>query len=434
MRTQPGRPTLTESPHLRRGAADRVSTRTATYLAWLTCGLSLALTALSLPLLALNLSHPNVTISETVVEDTLIALVSSIVGAVIASRRPKNPIGWIFCAIGLVGGVECLGAEYATYALLAAPGTLPGGEALAWSMSWLWMPHVGLYVFLGLLFPDGRPPSSRWRWVAWLNVVIVLVGSISVAFSSGPIRGFDPIPNPLEIEGANSIASLLEALLFTLLLVTAASLFLRLRRARGVERQQLKWFAYAITVLGGGLLLTEVAAEALSVPWVWWVGLVLVIAGVVGIPIAVGIAILRYRLYDIDLIINRTLVYGVLTGSLALVYFGGVTLLQGLLRALTGQQEPQLAHSQLAVVASTLAIVGLFGPLRRRVQALIDRRFYRSKYDAAKTLEVFGARARDEVDLEKLTGELVAMIDRTVQPTHVSLWLRPPEQRQSTKE
>jgi hypothetical protein len=432
MTTQSDGPTLTESPDPRRGVADRVSTRTAAWLAWSLGGLSLALTALSLLLLALNLSHPDVHISEQIVEDTLIAVVCSTVGAVIASRRPENPIGWIFCTIGLVGGVERLNAEYATYTLLVAPGSLPGGEVLAWSMSWLWVPHAGLYVFLGLLFPNGRLPSSRWRWVACLNVLVVLIGAISVAFSPGSSLGLDSIRDPLEVESANSVASLVEALLSTLLLVAAVSLFLRLRRARGAERQQLKWFAYATTVFASGALLTYVIAEAMSVSWVWWFGFVLVIAGIVGIPTAVGIAILKYRLYDIDFIINRTLVYGALTASLALLYFGGVTLLQELLRTLGGQ-ESQLAHSQLAVVASTLAVAGLFGPLRRRVQALIDRRFYRAKYDAAKTLEAFGARARDEVDLEKLTGELLAVIDRTVQPTHASLWLRPP-QREHPKE
>jgi hypothetical protein len=193
----------------------------------------------------------------------------------------------------------------------------------------------------------------------------------------------------------------------------------RLRRSRGVERQQMKWFAYVTVVLVGGSILAGTIGDATGVRWLGEFSFVLSLVGLVGLPIAMGIAILRHRLYDIDVLINRTLVYGSLTATLVAVYLGGVTVLQGVLRALTGQE------SALAVVASTLVIAALFSPFRRRIQRIIDRRFYRSKYDAAKTLEAFSAKLRDETDLEALNSELVGVVRKTMRPAHVSLWLRP---------
>jgi hypothetical protein len=213
------------------------------------CALSLALTALSLLLLALNLSHSNVHIFDYWAEYTVTAVCGSTVGAMIASRRPENPIGWIFCVGGcLAAGVENFGAEYATYALLAEPGSLPGGEAVAWVISWVWILSMGLFVFLCLLFPNGRLPGRRWRWVAWLGAAAILVGAISIAIQPGPIDGLGSIQNPLGLEGANVIRVvnnhfLVQALLGTLGLVATVSSFARLRRAEGGERQQLKWFA-----------------------------------------------------------------------------------------------------------------------------------------------------------------------------------------------
>jgi len=215
-------------------------THTAACLAWIAWTLSLALTALGLLLLVLNLSHPNVYMFDQWVANMVIALANSTVGAAIASRRPGNPIAWIFCAIGLLCGVRLFSAEYVTYALLVAPGSLPGGVALAWISSWIWVLSNGLFVFLGLLFPDGRLPTSRWRWIAWLSAGVVLVGTISVAFSAGPIRGLGSLQNSLGIVGAKGVAVLVAVLLTALLIVAATSLFLRLRRASGLERQQLK--------------------------------------------------------------------------------------------------------------------------------------------------------------------------------------------------
>jgi hypothetical protein len=406
--------------------------RAAAWLPLAICLLSLSLTALGLFILTLNLSNPNVDIYDRWVEVAVTAVPFSAVGAVVASRCPENPFGWIYCAIGLLGGIRLFSAQYAAYALLAAPGSLPGGEVGAWISSWIWLPHIGLFAFSGLLFPKGLPSRNRWRQFALFSGAVFAAGSIAVAFSPGPVVGFDSIENPLGVEAMRGIGSLFRVLGYTLVLVAVVSLFERLRYTRGIEQQQIKWVAYASMVGASGAILLYVVSPHVSVPWLSWSSFAVLIIGLVGIPLTMGNAILRHRLFDIDLIINRTLVYVALTASLALVYFGGVTLLQGLLHTLTGY-ESQLARSQLAVVASTLAVAGLFGPLRRRVQAFIDRRFYRSKYDAAKTLEAFGARVRDEVDLEKLTGELVAVIDRTVQPAHVSLWLRPP-QRESTKE
>jgi hypothetical protein len=217
------------------------------------------------------------------------------------------------------------------------------------------------------------------------------------------------------------LIKVVERVVNTLLFAAAISLIIRLRHARELERQQIKWFVYAtvLTICGG--ILTYPVSEAIGSQWLKWVGFVPFIVGVMAIPISMGIAILRYRLYEIDTLINRTLVYGALTAILAGVYFGGVAMTQVILRALTGQGE----QPQLAIVVSTLVIAALFNPLRRRIQSFIDRRFYRRKYDAAKTLEAFSARLRDETDLDSLSEDLVGAVGETMQPAHVSLWLRP---------
>jgi uncharacterized membrane protein YhdT len=261
--------------------------------------------------------------------------------------------------------------------------------------------------------------------LAWLTVAFILVGVISFAFSPGALMGvLGPIENPLGIEGFSNVYY--KAILFTIApLLTAAvalSVFMRLRRAVGVERQQIKWFAYAAAANISASTLAYVIPGVIDTPlWFERVGFVLNIVFIPAIPIAIGIAILRYRLYDIDIIINRTLVYGSLTLMLALVYFGGVTVTQALLSTLTGQEK----LPQLVIVASTLLIAALFTPLRRRIQSFIDRRFYRRKYDARKTLEAFSAQLRDETDLEALNNDLVGVVKETMQPAHVSLWLRP---------
>jgi hypothetical protein len=295
---------------------------------------------------------------------------------------------------------------------------------MAWVSSWLLFIVIGLSVLSFLLFPTGRPPSRRWRWVTWLTVAFILVGAVSGAFSSGPVEGLGPIRNPLGIEGFSNFSnSILLNMVATVLVVAAAlSVFVRLRRATGIERQQIKWFAYATAAAVMGLVLAEIIPDVIDVPlWFKRIGNAIFLLLIPTIPISMGIAILRYRLYDIDIIINRTLVYGTLTATLALVYFGVVTTTQALFRTLTGQER----LPQLIVVTSTLLIAALFNPLRRRIQSFIDRRFYRRKYDARMTLESFSAKLRDETDLEALNNDLVGMVTETMQPAHVSLWLRP---------
>jgi hypothetical protein len=401
--------------------------RTAAWVAWIICALSLGLATIDLVLVALNSSHPNVHIPEPWLAHTVTAVAFSTVGAVVASRRSDNPIGWLFCTIGLLAAIVLLSSEYAAYALLAEPGSLPGSLAMAWIRSWVWVPYLGLFVLLFLIFPESWPQSrGRW-WFASLVLVVVAYGTGLAAFSPGPIDAIGgAVENPLGMEalrgvGTNSAVGPVESVLYGLGILAAASLFTRMRRARGVERQQLKWFAYATVVLVGGVVFAFTISEATGLRWVGEAGYALTMVGLVGLPVAVGIAILRYNLYNIDLIINRTLVYGVLTGTLVTVYIGGVTATQAIFHALTGQEE----QPQLAIVISTLVIAALFNPLRRRIQGFIDRRFYRRKYDAAKTLEAFSSKLRDETDLEALSDDLVGVVRETMQPAHVSLWLRP---------
>jgi len=264
-------------------------------------------------------------------------------------------------------------------------------------------------------------PSRRWRWLAWLTGAFVLVGVVLSAFSSGAYFGaLGPIRNPLGIEGFTNVY---KAVLYTLApglyVAIAFAVFMRLRRAVGVERQQLKWFAYAVAIFAIGTTLNVITIAIDTPRWFEWAANAIFTAAGTTIPISIGIAILRYRLYDIDILINRTLVYGSLTATLVALYFGGIVVLQRIFVALTGEQ------STLAVVASTLLIAALFNPLRRRFQSFIDRSFYRRKYDAAKTLEGFSMKLRDETDLEALSDDLVGVVRETMQPAHVSLWLHP---------
>ena len=410
-----------------------ISHPTAVWLAWALCVLSLALTALSLLLFILNLSYPNTHLYEPWLDNTLAAVFYPTVGAIVASRRPENPVGWLLCLYGLVTSIGYFFAEYAIYALLAQPDSLPAGEAIAWILSWVLPILNGLMVFYILLFPTGRLPSRRWRWLGWLTVAFVMVGVILAAFSSGALLGIlGPIQNPLGIEGFSNIYY--KAVLFTmaslLTLAAALAVFIRLRRAIGVERQQIKWFAYAAVATVSAGILAYLIPRVIDTPlWFERVGFALNIAFIPAIPIAIGIAILRYRLYDIDILINRTLVYGSLTLMLALVFFGGVTSTQIVFTALSGQEQ----LPQLAIVVSTLVIAALFTPLRRRIQSFIDRRFYRRKYDARKTLEAFGSRLRDETDLDALSNDLVGVTRSTMQPEHVGLWIRPEVPPQSVQ-
>jgi hypothetical protein len=399
-----------------------MSRRDATRLAWSLWAITVALTALSALLVVLSLSHPNTPVFEWWYGNTFV-VIDATVGAIVASRRPENTVGWLLCLSGVAVGASTFISQYAIYALLARPGSLPAGEAAAWIASWSLPIIIGLQVSYLTLFPTGRLPSRRWRPAAWLIVGVVVAAVISSAFASDAYMGsLGPIRNPLAIDGFSEVYKAVSLTAFPLLYVVAASsLFVRLRYATEVERQQLKWLAYAAAGFALGVILVLLSGVLNTPAWFDRTANAVFLATSEGIIVAIGIAILRYRLYDIDLLINRTLVYGLLTAVLALVYFGGVTATQALFRTLTSEEQ----LPQLIVVASTLLIAALFTPLRRRIQSFIDRSFYRSKYDAAKTLEGFSIKLRDETDLEALSGDLVEVVRETMQPAHVSLWLRP---------
>jgi hypothetical protein len=397
-----------------------MSRRTAAWLAWSLWAVTVTLTALSLVLLVLNLRYPNAPIPNYLLGNALV-VIDVTVGALVASRRPENPVGWLLCLSSVAVSTSTFTSLYAIYALLARPGSLPAGEASAWIAAWILPIIIGLQISYVLLFPTGRLPSRRWRWLAWLTAAFVLVGVVLSAFSPGAYFGaLGPIRNPLGIEGFTTFyAAVLYTLAPILYVAIAFAVFMRLRRAVGVERQQLKWFAYAVAIFAIGTTLNVINFAIDAPSWLQWAANAIFTAAGTTIPISIGIAILRYRLYDIDILINRTLVYGSLTVTLVVLYFGGIVVLQRVFVLLTGQQ------STLAVVASTLVIAALFTPLRRRIQSFIDRRFYRRKYDARKTLEDFSAQLRNETDLNVLSDDLVGVVAETMQPAHVSLWLRP---------
>jgi len=328
------------------------------------------------------------------------------IGALVVARRARNPVGWISCVVPLGMALAVFSDEYAVYAVLAQPGALPGGLVMVWLGEWIWVPTMLFGTFLLLLFPDGRLPSRRWRPVAWLAGTGMIGVAVHLAFSPGRLDQF-PRTNPLGLGGAGG--ELAEALAFSYAVVMIAviasvvSLVVRLRRAEGDERQQLKWLAS-----GGAVLLLGVLLPVDS--------LLPALIGQVAVAGAVGIGILKYRLYDIDVVIKRTLVYGALTATLVGAYLGSVLLLQLVLSP----------DSDVAIAASTLAVAAVVRPARARIQELVNRRFYRQKYDAQQTLEGFGGRLRDEVDLDVLAGELRGVVTQTIQPTHVSLWIRTP--------
>jgi hypothetical protein len=345
------------------------------------------------------------------------------VGVVIVAHRPGNAVGWIFSAIGLLTATGVVAAEYAAYVARTRPDSAPGVVLAAGYNSWWWYPTLALVlVFTPLLFPTGRLLSARWRPVA----VVAAVGTATIIALSVMQPTFQdedhPIGNPIGIAGVpDPEAGALGAVLFGLLLLcsTAAvlSVVLRFRRSRGVERQQLKWFTYAAALMGLFLLLNDyLLPQSVVVEVLYGLAVALV-------PVAAGVAVLRYRLYDIDRLINRTLVYGALTALLGAAYAAAVLVL-GQLFGEVGGGPPSWA-----VAGATLAVAALFQPARRHTQAVVDRRFNRRKYDAAGTIQAFSTRLRDQIDLDTLSAELLAVVDQTMEPTRVSLWLRPSEMR-----
>ena len=420
-----------------------MSHHAASRLAWSLSGLSLAMFVASIALyvLARSARSPGNWVTAGTVSDLLgfvLLLAFPFVGTLVASRRPHNPIGWICLAVGFLWMLLQITNYYSVYGV-ARPGSVPFPVAIGTlSNQWLWVPTVGLLgIYLLLLFPDGKLPSKRWRPLAWFSGAVVVLLSVTEGLAPGPLENQGGVRNPFGLEELPWLADaswVILPLLPLCMLASAVSLELRFRRSGGEVRQQIKWLAFVASFVGLLYLIVLVsplifAPEVLGgggrlPPLPLWVEFLFSVAslGFAGIPVAIGFAVLKYCLYDIDVVINRTLVYSALTVMLAAVYFGGVATTQLVFRGLTGQEE----QPQLAVVISTLVIAALFNPLRRYIQSFIDRRFYRRKYDAAKTLEAFSAKLREETDLEALNNDLVSVVRETMQPTHVSLWLHAP--------
>ena len=332
------------------------------------------------------------------------------IGALVASRHPRNAVGWLFLAVGAGIGLLLLSTEYAHWALVEQAGNYPLTTLAAWLEQWLWLPSVGLIpTLILLLFPDGRPPSPRWNWLVWASALALGIAAIGGMIEQRLEGGYS-IDNPIGVPGLEDVESEpLFAPLFVLFIPLAAlcatSLVVRFRRAQGVERQQLKVMTFAACLMVAAVP----AGDAVGIPGTLAVALL-------AFAISLGVAMLKYRLYDIDRIINKTLVYGALTALLVAGYAGCVLVIQAVL--------PLSDSSDAAIAASTLAMAALFGPLRARIQRVVDRRFYRSNFDAQRTVELFTGRLREETDLDELSRDLLSVVTATIQPASASLWLR----------
>ncbi|MDP9023580.1 MAG: hypothetical protein M3N57_12955 [Actinomycetota bacterium] len=336
-------------------------------------------------------------------------------GALVAVRRPDNPLGVLMTVVAVLVTASYFAGEYATRGLVVAPGALPGADVASWLATWVWLPGSLAFAVVLLRFPDGRLPTPRWRWLeraSWLTLAVLVPGVTLLWRDRGA---------PLVVEGVGNLRAAPNGWLVSVVgnhlgvwifAASAASLLFRFRRARGDARQQLKWLAFA----AAALVMFVPMSAVLPLGELVFGSLMLV--GLAGVPVSIAIAILRFRLYDIDRIINRTVVYAIVTAVLGGCYVGLVVALQALLRPLSGE-------SDLAVAASTLAIAAAFGPVRRRVRSGVDRRFNRSRYDAVRTVDGFGQRLRDELSLEALAGELRATVTVAVQPARIDLWLAP---------
>jgi hypothetical protein len=387
--------------------------RWAPYLAWTALAVTVALMVGGAVLWEVTNTSADGTMSENLL--TGLAFLSfPAMGATIASRRPSNAIGWLLLGVGLVASllIACMG--YAVYGLVYSEQGAPGATLAAWFVAWLWFPLITtIPTFLPLLFPTGAPPSRGWRPVAWLNAALVVIVSFPAMVEERLAEGNYNVPNPIGIAGLgdteDQVFSIMGPVLLLAIGLSLASLIFRYRRAATQERQQLKWIAFAIGVLFVLTILEDgfnLAVPALIFPLT-----------LMAIPASMAIAVLKYRLYEIDRIISRTVAYGALTAILAGGYLVLVLVLQSLL--------PVPAESPLIVAVSTLAVVAAFGPLRRRVQRIVDRRFNRTSYDAQVMVESFTRRLRNEVELESLTQDLTGVVSQTMHPRHVSVWLMP---------
>ena len=349
-----------------------------------------------------------------------------LVGVLIARRQPRNAITWILLSIGLAWAVSAATEGYWNYGLITHPGSLPIAEAMVAVSSWLWVPAlVPAATLLLLLFPDGHLPSPRWRWVVWLSVVAMAAVSLSIFLGPATLveEGFPKLDNPLSVSWFEPALSALQVFLIAIpvcMIASAAALVIRFRRSRGVERLQLKWLSAAAAVVA----VTYAVALLVSLGQSWtqadtpfWASVIqtVAVATFALIPVSIGIAILRYRLYDIDRLISRSIVYFLLTAVLISVY---AAIVVGI-GAATGRSD-----SPVVIAAATLLVAALFGPARRRIQAVIDRRLYRRRYDAEKVTAAFAARLRDELDLDALSGELRLAATQAVQPESVGVWIR----------
>jgi hypothetical protein len=387
-------------------------------LAWalwlLALGLLAAGVAIAVPALAATSEELGIVLAFGAVG----ALLFGPVGAFLAARRPRNPIGWLLAGYGVIMAYFFFAVAYVGELFdfaLRRPGSLPGADWVAWVFAVVWHPGYGLLFLLLILFPHGRLPSPSWRPLAWAGVAFYAILALCAVVSPAVTRAYFSSARPVvRLPGAAIAERVFDAILagnFLLLAVALASLLVRLRRSRGEERQQVKMFVYTVTVALGAVLAGFLVLGG---------GYLVPLLG--AIPVAAAVAILRHRLYDIDRIINRTLVYGMLTVLLGLGYAGAVLLLGQLLGR----------DSSLAVAGATLAVAGVFQPARRRVQQAVDRRFDRRRYDAGVTIQAFSARLRQEIELDSLTAELLAVVEATMQPTRASLWLRPPQRAVGT--
>jgi hypothetical protein len=362
-------------------------------------------------------------------EGVLVLLLAgfAIAGRLVTRRRPENRIGWILAWIAVVFATQGVAEGVASSITRDDPRAL--GEIAGWLSEWVWYFWLGLVgVALPLLFPDGKLQSRRWLPVAWAGIAGAVLGAIGSAIAPGalPAEAEVELVNPVGIAGADGVSDALTGIATALTVIgflgAAASLIIRLRRSRGVERQQLKWFAFVVAAMATGLALAALAVLTgedegvfVVIGSVGWMSMLFAMG--IGIPAATGIAVLRHRLYDIDLVIRRTVVYGALSAALLASYLGLVLLLGLVLSPLTEE-------SDLAIAGSTLAVAALFRPLRGRIQEAVDRRFYRRRYDTARTVEAFSARLRDQVELTAVEHELRTVATQTMQPAHLTLWLR----------
>ena len=411
----------------------RFSDRTLRTTAWVVTTVAVTTTVLDVPLM---IAAPRSRVSGGQVAGNLAweMVVSSfaVAGLLILRSQPRNRIGWLLQGIGLVHTLSSCADSYSFYGLVVNPGSVPAPDVTAALTGGAWALEIGLMgTFLILLFPDGHLPSPRWRPVAWTAAASMAVLTLAIPFFPGRLDGSaapDTV-NPLGSEAAKPVLTVLLAVFLPLfpvcVLACAAALVRRFRHSHGFQRLQLKWLASAgavvATLYGTTLLANWLGSDATfsggGPLWLWVLQNVCILSFAL-LPAAIGVAVLRHGLYEIDAVINRTLVYGALTGALLTTYGLSVLVLRPLLSPLTGD-------SALAVALSTLAVAALFRPGRARIQAAVDRRFYRHKFDAAKALDDFAARLRHELDLDAVAGDLCAATQDTLQPAHVSLWLRP---------